>query len=352
MKEGLLIYGCYGYTGKLISEHAVECGLKPVLAGRDEERTKLLATELNLPYRVFTLDHVEAVAEQLYDFKVVLHCAGPFAHTASVMAKACMQAKTHYLDITGEFTVFEKMFKLSEEAKRAGIMLMPGVGFDVVPTDCMALYLKEKLNGAETLEMALYQKGGKISHGTAITVAENLGAGCVVRKDSKLVKIPAGSLTRIIDFGDTKRKGVAIPWGDVSTAFRTTKIPNITIYNVVPQSVIDSMKFSNYIAFILNTGIVKRFLTKRIKKGPAGPGKEQREKAHTLVWGEVKNLLGVSKSAILELPEGYTLTAWTAVRIAQNVLAAEPPYGTFTPAGVYGKDFILQFDKVKRRDLN
>ncbi|MCX6199324.1 MAG: saccharopine dehydrogenase NADP-binding domain-containing protein [Bacteroidetes bacterium] len=352
MKEGLLIYGCYGYTGKLISEHAVELGMKPVLAGRDEAKTKELAASLNLSYIVFGLDTVQEVAEQLKKFKVVLHCAGPFAHTASVMAKACIQAKTHYLDITGEFTVFEKMFKLSEEAKKAGVMLMPGVGFDVVPTDCMALYLKEKLNGAESLEMALYQKGGKLSHGTAITVAENLGAGCVIRKDSKLVKIAAGSLKRVIDFGDTKRNGVAIPWGDVSTAFRTTKIPNITIYNVVPQSVIEGMKLSNYIGFILNTGIVKRFLTNRIKKRPAGPDKQQREKAHSIVWGEVKNALGICKSAVLELPEGYTLTAWTAVKIAQEVLATEPPHGTFTPAAVYGKDFILQFDKVKRRDLN
>lgn len=352
MKKGLLIYGCYGYTGKLISEHAVALGMKPVLAGRDEARTKQLGAELNLPYLVFALDNIQTVAEQLKDFKVVLHCAGPFAHTAAVMAKACMQAKTHYLDITGEFTVFEKMFKLSEEAKKAGVLLMPGVGFDVVPTDCMALYLKEKLNGAESLEMALYQKGGKLSHGTAITVAENLGAGCVIRKNSKLVKIAAGSLTRVIDFGDTKRKGVAIPWGDVSTAFRTTKIPNITIYNVVPQKVIDGMKMSNYLSFILNTGVVKRFLTNRIKKQPAGPDKLQRENAHSIVWGEVKNAMGVCKSAVLELPEGYTLTAWTAVKIAQEVLAKEPPHGTFTPAAVYGKDFILQFDKVKRRDLN
>ncbi len=352
MKEGILIYGCYGYTGQLISEHAVVSGLKPVLAGRDEKKVLAVANKLNLPSLVFDLTDSKLVADKLKDFKVVIHCAGPFKHTSRAMVKACLLAKTHYLDITGEYEVFENIFRLSQEAKDAEILLMPGVGFDVVPTDCLALHLKERLPAADSLEMALFQKGGKISQGTAITIAENIGEGCVIREKGKLVTIPSGSLTKVIDFGDVKRTAVAIPWGDISTAFRTTKIPNITIYNVVPPGVIDSMKLSHYLSFFFRSSLVKRFLISRIKKRPSGPTAEIREKAQTLVWGEAKNPFGVSKSTILELPEGYTLTAWTAVKIAQNILNQEPPHGSHTPAGVYGKDFIMQFDKVKRRDLD
>src|SRR5436190_13874240 len=156
MKEGLLIYGCYGYTGKLISEHAVEVGFKPILAGRDEQKTRALAEKLGLSWRVFDLDDEAKVTENLRDFKVVLHCAGPFMFTSEVMAKACIKAKTHYLDITGEISVFEKIFRMDKRAIEAGILLMAGTGFDVVPTDCLALYLKEKLPSAESLAMALY----------------------------------------------------------------------------------------------------------------------------------------------------------------------------------------------------
>lgn len=351
MKEGILIYGCYGYTGQLISEHAVASGLKPVLAGRDAKKVLALANKLSLPSLVFDLTDAKVVADKLRDFKVVIHCAGPFKYTSRVMVKACLLAKTHYLDITGEYEIFENIFRLNQEAKDAGILLMPGVGFDVVPTDCLALHLKTRLPAADTLEMALFQKGGKLSHGTAITITESIGEGCVIREKGKLVTIPAGSLTKVIDFGEVKRTAVAIPWGDISSAFRTTKIPNITIYNVAAPSVIDSMKLSNYLGFFFRSSLVKRFLINRIKKRPAGPSEEIREKAQTLIWGEVKNPFGVSKSTLLELPEGYTLTAWTAVKIAQNILTQEPPSGSHTPAEVYGKDFILQFDKVKRRDI-
>ena len=351
MKEGLLIYGCYGYTGKLISEHAVQLGLKPVLAGRDEQRTKSLAETLKLSHLVFDLSDENSVMDNIRDFKVVLHCAGPFMFTSEVMANACIKTKTHYLDITGEISVFEKIFRMDKAAKEAGIMLMAGVGFDVVPTDCLALYLKEKLPDADCLEMALLQKGGKLSHGTAITVAENMAEGGAVRREGKIVKIPAGTLTRMIDFGDKKRNTVAIPWGDVSTAYRTTGIPNITIYNYVPESVIRGMKLSNYIGFILRMDFVKRRMIKAIKSRPAGPTEEMRKHARGVIWGEVKNASGKTKVALLDLPEGYTLTAWTAVKIAQNILTNEPPSGAKTPAQVFGSNFILQFEGVKRTDI-
>lgn len=351
MKEGFLIYGCYGYTGKLISELAARSGMTPVLAGRDEARVSALGKSLNLKYVVFDLDDEQKVVEQIKDFKVVLHCAGPFIYTAKVMANACIKAKTHYLDITGEYQVFEAMFKLSDAASAAGVMLMSGVGFDVVPTDCLALYLKEKVPNADNLELSLYMKGGKLSHGTAITVAENLGDACVIRRDGKLVKVLNGKLIREIKIDGDIRRGVAISWGDVSTAYRTTGIPNITVYNILPQKVIDSMKVGNYLGFLLRTRLVKKILISRIKKRPAGPDEALRQNSSSVVWGEVKSKVGGVYRAILKLPEGYTLTALTAIKIVENILEKEPPSGTKTPAQVFGADFILQFKGVSRKDI-
>lgn len=351
LKNGLLIYGCYGYTGKLISEHAVACGLQPVLAGRDAERVKELAGKLGLNYLVFDLNNQQQVAEQLAPFQVVIHCAGPFKFTSKVMAHACIQAKTHYLDITGEYQVFEDIFGLNEAAQKAEVLLMPGVGFDVVPTDCMAAFLKDLLPDATSLEMGLLQRGGRLSHGTALTIAEGMGEKCVIRKNSRLTEIDNGSLVREINMDNKLRSAVAIPWGDISTAFRTTGIPNIVVYNFLPKKVIDTMKFSNYIAFFLKNRWVKKIVADRIKKRPAGPSDEERQKASGSIWGEVKNAKGETKRAVIDLPEGYTLTALTAVKIAQNVLSATPPFGARTPAQVYGKDFILQFNGVSRREI-
>ena len=351
MKNGFLIYGCYGYTGKLICELAVKQGLKPVLAGRDAKKVEALARSLNLEYKTFDLDNEQTIVDAIKDFKVVLHCAGPFIYTSPIMIAACIKAKTHYLDITGEYQVFEHVFKCNDEAVAAGIMLMAGVGFDVVPTDCLSLYLKEKMPKADTLELVLYMKGGKLSHGTAITVAENMGDATVVRRDGKLVKVPNGKLIREVKIDGGKKNAVAISWGDISTAFRTTGLPNITVYNALPKRVIDSMKMSNYLGFFLRLRFVKNFMIKNIKNRPAGPSDTERQTASSIVWGEAKTKAGGVQRAILELPEGYTLTALTSLKIVQNILANDPPAGSKTPAQVFGKDFILQFEGVSRKDV-
>jgi short subunit dehydrogenase-like uncharacterized protein len=352
MKEGLLIYGCYGYTGKLISEHAVAQGLKPTLAGRDEKKVKELADELGLPYLAFGLSNTEEITRHLMPFKVVLHCAGPFMHTFKPMVEACLKAQTHYLDITGEYQVFEEVFKKNFKAESAGVMLMPGVGFDVVPSDCLAQYMKQKYPMVDTLELALFQKGGRISHGTAITIAENLGESTMVRREGKLVAFPNGELTRKVTFESEPVTTVAISWGDIASAFHSTQIPNITVYNAVHPKLIKKMKQSNQWGFVLKWRWVKNIMIRGIKKRPAGPTQEEREAAKTYVWGRATNSLGLKQTAILKLPEGYKLTYLTAVRIAQLVLDGQYSAGSKTPSQVYGADFILQFEGVKRKDLH
>ena len=352
MKDKLLIYGCNGYTGTLISRLAKKQGLTPILSGRNAESVKKLAEELSFPYVAFDLADNAAADSALKDVKVVLHCAGPFMYTSRQMIQACLRNKAHYLDITGEISVFEGAHKQDDAAKKSGILVMSGVGFDVVPTDCMALYLKGLMPDATELEMCLMSKGGRLSHGTAITIAEGMGYPSAIRKNGVITPTKSGSTTREIDFGFTKKIGAEIPWGDVSTAYYTTGIPNIRVYNVLPKQLISSMKFSNYIGPILRMRWVKNRAIASIKSKPAGPSDQERETAQSYVWGEVKNSSGATKSAVLTLPEGYTLTAETAVEIAKRVLDnGFSPTGFKTPAAVFGANFIKEFAGVSLQDL-
>ena len=79
-------------------------------------------------------------------------------------------------------------FGLHEKALSAQMMLMPGVGFDVVPTDCLAMYLKNQMPDATHLKIAFHPKGGSISHGTAMSAAERLGEGGAVRENGIIIK--------------------------------------------------------------------------------------------------------------------------------------------------------------------
>ncbi|MBS1683293.1 MAG: saccharopine dehydrogenase NADP-binding domain-containing protein [Bacteroidetes bacterium] len=350
MKDKLLIYGCNGYTGALISRLAVRKGLKPILSGRNEAAVKKLADELGMTYRIYDMQIKSDAA--LQDVKVVLHCAGPFIYTSKPMLEACLRNKVHYLDITGEILVFEGAHEYDAAAKSAGILVMPGVGFDVVPTDCMSLYLKEQLPDADKLELCLMNKGGRLSHGTAITIAENMGNGSLIRKNGVITKTRSGYTTREIDFGFTKKVGAEIPWGDVSTAYYTTGIPNIRVYNILPKQLISSMKLSNYIGPILRMRWVKDRAIAKIKTRPAGPDDKERAEAQSFVWGEVTSKSGATQRALLTLPEGYSLTADTAVEIASRVL--DPGFsatGFHTPASVFGSGFILDFAGTDLKNL-
>lgn len=169
-----LLYGAYGFTGRLIAREAVERGHRPVLAGRDADETAALADALSLEHGVFGLDEEGALREALAGVDAVVHAAGPFSRTWRPMVEACLATGTHYLDITGEVEVFEALHALDGRASDAGVALLPGVGMDVVPSDCLAARLAERLPDATHLELALHSTGGP-SRGTARTQVEALG---------------------------------------------------------------------------------------------------------------------------------------------------------------------------------
>ena len=344
-----LLYGANGYTGELITRYAVERGMKPVLAGRNSIKIEELAKKHHLDYRVFSLDETSRVDAALQEVDMVLHCAGPFSITSRAMVDACLRNKKHYTDITGELTVFESMAALNDRAKASEIMIMPGVGFDVVPSDCLAKHLSDRLPTATHLSLAFYGMG-RISHGTQATMTMNVGRGGAIRKDGKITRVPAAWKTREIDLGEVTKTGVTIPWGDVSTAFYSTGIPNIEVFTVMPKQNLKMLKVSRYIGWLLATGPVQDYLQKQIP--PGGPSDEERAKGKTLLWGEASDLNGNRVESRMQGPEGYTITALGALNIAQKILGGNFQPGFQTPAKAYGADLVLELEGVSRQDVS
>lgn len=348
-KNEFLLYGAYGYTGRLIVKYAHEYNLRPILAGRNETKLKELAATSGFEYLAFDLDDTQALIHALQKVAVVLHVAGPFIHTAEPMIEACLETKTHYLDITGEIDVFELAHRYGPAAEQNNTMLMPGTGFDVVPTDCMARFLGDQLPDADQLELAFTMQGGSVSRGTANTMIEGLGNSGKVRKDGYIVDVPLGHIAKKIPFTeDYQRLAMAIPWGDVSTAYYTTGIPNITTYTKVSSGTYRSTKWLPYISWLLKQSWVRNIARKRVKAGPAGPNDQERQEGRSLVWGQVTNPQGETLSARFIGPEGYTLTAHSSLLITRKVLNEEVYPGFQTPAGAYGADLVMAIEATQR----
>jgi short subunit dehydrogenase-like uncharacterized protein len=344
-----MIYGANGYTGELIAREAVRRGLRPVLAGRNARAVTALAAELGLDSRAFSLDDAAAAAQGIAGMAAVLHCAGPFVRTSQPMVEACLGAGAHYLDITGEIAVFEPILgRRGEDARRAGVALLPGVGFDVVPSDCLAARLARALPDATELALAFTADRGGMSRGTLKTMIESLPAAGAVRRGGKIVPVPLAFDAREIDFGGAlgKRWAMTIPWGDVSTAFHSTGIPNIRVYTGTPLAAIRRARLFSPLLPLAGLKPVKRFLERRVDRREPGPSAEVRATARTYLWGEVTNAAGVAFTSTLETPEGYQITAFSAVECARRAAAGLVPPGAWTPSKAFGADYVTELPGV------
>lgn len=337
-----MIYGANGYSGELIAKQAKQQGLSPILAGRNASTINKLAKELNFEARVFDLANSKIVEQQLKDVDVVLHCAGPFSKTAQPMIEACLASNTHYLDITGEISVFELAKSYDKQAKQNNIVLCPGVGFDVIPTDCLASQLKQMMPDATHLALGFDSKSG-FSPGTAKTSVEGLSQGGRIRKDGEIIKVPLAFKTRKIDFGNGEKLAMTIPWGDVSTAHFTTQIPNIEVYIPASPNLVKKLKKMNYLRWLLGLGFVQNFLKKRIEKTVKGPTEKQRNKQQTYLWGEVKNAKGETKQLRLVTSNGYTLTVTGGLKMTEHTLVTEKS-GYFTPSVLANNKLLKEIE--------
>jgi short subunit dehydrogenase-like uncharacterized protein len=334
-----MIYGANGYTGELIARAARQRGLRPVLAGRNRDKVEALARELGLEARVFGLEDDLRLLAQIKGHDLVLHCAGPFSATAAPMIEACLQAGAHYLDITGEIAVFEHAQTLHERARAAGVVICPGVGFDVVPTDCVAAALKDALPDATHLALG-FDSRSSFSPGTAKTSVEGMAQGGKIRRNGKIVSVPLAYRVRRIDFGAGEKLAMTIPWGDVSTAWHTTGIGNIEVF--IPGSVgmIRSARLANWVRPVLAVSFVQRWLKTRIGKTVVGPDQAKRADQGTFVWGEACNARGECKVARVHTANVYSLTIDAALAVVDHLLQTRPPGGAYTPARLLGAELV------------
>jgi short subunit dehydrogenase-like uncharacterized protein len=350
MGDELLIYGAYGYTGALISQTAVNEGLSPVLAGRTAEKVERQATDLGLDHRVFSLQHPEVVERHVADFDAVLNCAGPFSETAEPTYSACLRTGTDYLDVAGRIEVLEAMAGRDRDAEEADVTLLPAVGFDVVPTDCLAGYLQTRVASPTRLTLAI-DGLETFSPGTVKSIVEGLSTPGAVRQNGEIRPVPMAWKTRYFDLGQGAKPAVTVPWGEVSTAYYNTGIPNIETYATVPEYVPSVMRRSRRLAPLLGSEPFQSPLKAITDAVVSGPTAEERAQSVSRIWGEVEGDDGNRAAARMRTPDTYDVTARTAVEAARRVVGGEVDSGFQTPASAFGPDFPLEFEGVEREDV-
>ena len=341
----LMIYGATGYTGQLVTAEAMEAGMRPVLAGRNPAKLASVAGPHGLETRAVALEDADRLAGALKGIAVVVHCAGPFWRTALPMFEACLKTGTHYLDITGEIPVFEALAARDAEAREAGIMVLPGAGFDVVPSDCLVADLAARHPGGRCLRLAMAPRSG-ISQGTARTILDHLDS-FLIRRDGEITQVAAGSLRHEFDFGEPPDVALNAVWGDVSTAYRSTGIANVETYAQADRKYRNLVRISRLMNVLPARRVLRRLLNLLVDRAPPGPSEAERQTSYTIVVAEIEGADGERVAARLRAPDPYGFTAKTAVAIALRALQGDVKIGYQTPALAYGADFIRQFEGVQ-----
>lgn len=350
MGDDLLVYGSYGYTGSLIARTAVDEGLSPMLAGRRAGPVEEQALELGCDHEVFSLDHPEVVERRVGAVDAVLNCAGPFSTTADSLVEACLHEGTDYLDIAGAIDVLESIAERDRKAEKAGVTLLPGAGFDVVPTDCLAAYLHERLPSGNRLVIGL-DGLGTFSPGTVKSIVEGFNRPGAVRQEGVIRTVPMAWKTRRLDFGQGPKPAVTVPWGDISTAYYSTGIPNVEVYAMVPGYALEVMRRMRPLVPLLGTEPVQWTLKRAADILVSGPTADERTRSVTRVWAEVSDNEGNRAAARMRTPDTYDVTARVAVEAARRTLSGEAAPGFHTPASAFGTEFATEFNGVEREDV-
>jgi short subunit dehydrogenase-like uncharacterized protein len=352
-----MIYGATGYTGVLMAVEAAQRGHRPILAGRSEAKLKPMAQRLGLDYVAFGVrSKAEALAglRRVDGLELVLHCAGPFTITGDPMLQACLEAGVHYLDITGEVKVFENTFAHHQQAVERGIVAMSGVGFDIVPSDCLVKYVADQVPDATELTVVIdalrSTKGPSMSAGTLKSGLEMTADGHYVRRNGKLIRVRAVRDIRVFHMPHGNRMAGIFNWGDVCTAYRTTGIPNITTYLAYPPGYLQLVRYYGWIVtLLLRITPLRRLIGWVIDRSIDGPSKAARETSRTVIYVQASSPDGRSAEAWMQCAEGYKFTALCGVRCVERVLDGDYS-GALTPAAAFGEDFALEIPGTTRLD--
>jgi short subunit dehydrogenase-like uncharacterized protein len=351
MLTRLLVYGATGYTGRLIVDQALAFGMRPVLAGRSADALGALARAGDLEFRTALLDDRAATARLLDGMDVLLNVAGPFRSTALPLARACVDQGTHYLDLSGEVAAAESIAALDGAARARGVMLMPAIGFDAVPSDCMAVWAVNALPTASELHIGIRGLDA-ISRGSAASLFEGSDGFILVRRAGKLTRARPGELTRDFDFGGGLTRATALPWVDLVTAHHSTRIPNITVYYEATRLVEIGLVLAEIGRPFLSLPGAKAWWNAGTRLLRPGPDAAYRARQRAQVVVEARDSAGRSAAVRLDTPEVYAFSATSAVAIADRVLHGSFSPGFQTAGSVYGSQFVLSLPSVERTLLS
>jgi short subunit dehydrogenase-like uncharacterized protein len=328
----IAVYGASGYTGRLVAAELRRRGAEAVLAGRNPAKLEMVAEELGARFRVAAvpLDDAAGLRELLEPCSAVIDCAGPFLRHGEPVLAAAVDARTHYLDTTGEQPYMRMVFeRYGPRAEQRGVALVTAMGFDYVPGDMLSALVAEGMGDLDEITVAYGVRGFVPTRGTSSSAIEIMRRSGVEWRDGDWVATsglrPGGSWSFPPPVG--RQATVRWPAGEQITVPRHVNTRRVTtllgagmlvpapLGRVVPLTVMP-------LQLALRTPLA-RVAKAVINRLPEGPSDAQRAAVRFAVACEAR--AGQRRrSGVVTGPDAYGITATFTVHGA--LLTAEPGY--------------------------
>jgi short subunit dehydrogenase-like uncharacterized protein len=341
----IVLYGATGYTGRLVAQELARRGLDHVLSGRDPEKL----ARLGGPTRSVGLDDDAALRDLLEPAHVVINCAGPFTVAGDALVRAAIATSTHYVDSTGEQPFIKMVFdRHSGPAERAGVALVPALGFDYTPGDCIARLTAEGLEPLDEIVIAYAVDDFGMSRGTLKSALEMMKGGDLLYEDERWRPAGTGVYRASFDFPEPiGRQSVSrLPAGEVVTVphhTRTSKVTTlVTTRTIAPGPLSQVLPVVMPGVALALRSPLRGLLARGVALLPEGPGEDDRREASFTVVADAHARNGTSRRGVVRGKDVYGLTAVTLVAGAE--LMSAPGFdrsGALGPAAAFDSAALL-----------
>ncbi len=349
-KTTIMLYGANGFTAGIMLPKLKVLSCKIILAGRNKEAIALIAKKYGYETRIFDLDHAQIVEKNLQDCGLLLNCAGPFTKTAWPLASACVKVRCHYFDITGELSVFQSLFSLNEAARAAKVSIIPGMGFDIVPSDCLAKMLAEQLPDASSIMIAISTKNTRASHGTMKTLFLNIGMMSLASRNGVGIEPVAKDDThRNVTFNGRTIMCMRAPLADLFCTPKSTGIEHVDTYLAMPKQFERIVPIVNIVRNLAQRPALNKLFAKAIELLPNGPTAAQQQKGCAYIYGEARTNDNRIARAQLRTHEPYVYTGDALIKGAERFLREGLACGFQTPSLAFGSHFAVEVDPASTR---
>jgi short subunit dehydrogenase-like uncharacterized protein len=350
-QKSWMIYGAYGFTGRLVVEEALRRGHYPVLAGRDIEQLKAMAKPLDLEIMPLSLDDTSSLRAAADSTSLILNAAGPFSATGPKIIDACLETGTAYADISGEFHHVRAVQQLDEQARKASIPLLTGAGFGVTFGDCLARHVVDRLPDATSLRLSVAANNAQITPAVRRTILEVMGKGGYAVENGEWVRRPFAHELWTVKDSSREMEFAAAPMGELAAARASTNVANIVVGRPMAAKTAKRIRMlSPLVQGALSIAPLRNLLGRDSGKPPiAAP--EPKEGWRSQLWAEARNARGDRAIARLDTGEGYASTAHAALANIEALFTRKLA-GAFTPARAFGAGHVLTIPGVSVTDLD